>query len=72
MNVRHSHEDLPSGQTWQVYGRRKDENPGGTRATVDLLLTAGQARILATVFDPILARQLGEHLIEMANYAEGE
>lgn len=71
MNVRHSRVDLPTGQTWQVYGVREGERGEGRPALVDFLLSAGEVRIAAASFDPILARQLGEHLIEMANYAEG-
>lgn len=71
MNTRNAPDTLPPGQTWQVYGVREGERGEGSPALVDFLLSAGEVRVAAASFDPVLARQLGEHLIEMANYAEG-
>lgn len=70
MEVRNAPDVLPPGQTWQVYGVREGERGDDRPALVDFLLSAGEVRVAAASFNPTLARQLGEHLIEMAEEAE--
>jgi hypothetical protein len=71
------------GQKWRVSGFRAGDRPhleGGDVALVGLEFwiemqpdegPTTYKYLLPSTMDPVLARELGQHLIEMANHAEG-
>lgn len=65
--------ELNGGQAWKVRGLPETPGEHGMAARVTLEFWAGDEKIFpdALSFDPDFARQLAQHLIEMADHAEG-
>jgi hypothetical protein len=66
------------GQKWRVTGLTVDDTPGMVaRVQMEFYVEyemknglTGYERLMPNTLDPALARELGQHLIEMANHAE--
>lgn len=65
--------EVNGGQAWKVRGLPETPGKHGMAARVTLEFWLGDEKLLPGTlsFDPAFARQLAQHLIEMADHSEG-